>query len=105
MKPRLSTETRALLAARGWHVTSLYQPPWLFEGPRKLANVAKASDPWQATVHDGPSVLESRQIGSAAAPTAEEAVLKVIRPRADLRAALGRLEDEIEQLIGAIHDR
>lgn len=100
---RLTLATRSRLAARGWHVTSLYQPPWRFKpGPRRLARVPNEDDPWSATIHDGECSLHAAHIGTAEGATADEAVRAILDGHSDLRGALGRLEAEIEALAEAL---
>jgi hypothetical protein len=84
-------------ADRGWHVISLYQPPWLFvPNGRRLTRCAEPCDPWLARLGNGECYLFSDQTCEGVGATPDAAVLAAI-PH-DLKAALRRCELAVDSL-------
>ncbi len=82
---------------RGWHIISINQPLHLFpDDGRKLKRVSIPSDPWQVCLADKPNHLEATLIRFATGATADDAVIAAIP--SDLRAAMRRLEIELDNL-------
>lgn len=94
---RLAAATRLRLESTGWHVRQIWQPPWLFPNDgRRLKNCAIPSDPWWAYLGDHPEPLCGNRCVHGSGATQDEAVLAAIP--SDLRAAMARLEVEIDNL-------
>lgn len=89
-----------MLSVRNWHVASAHQRP--LDDGRKLKRCTIPSDPWHVYINAGdPRHLFGELVGYGDGATADEAVLSVIRARADLRAALDRLAAAMDDLAGA----
>ena len=93
---RVTALTERYAYERGWHILSLYQPPWLFPNDgRRLTRCAIPSDPWQATIGNSPSYLQATDTRTGVAATADDAVLAAMPEPGiadDLLAAMKRLE-------------
>lgn len=98
---KVSSLVRRCAEDRGWHILSVAQPQHLFpDDGRRLKRCSIPTDPWQVHLGDQANYLESETVRSAVGATADAAVLAAIP--SDLRAALRRLEEEVEALIVTI---
>lgn len=101
-KRRVSHLVESYALERGWHVLSLYQPPWLFvPNGRRLTRCAEPCDPWQATIGNSPSYLEATDTRTGVGATADDAVLAAMPEPGiadDLLAAMRRLEVAVDSL-------
>lgn len=94
---KLAAATRLRLEATGWYVRMLWQPPWLFpDDGRKLKRCSVPTDPWFAYLSDDPEPLADGRTIQGEGATADAAVLAAIPY--DLRAAMARLEIELDNL-------
>lgn len=94
---RVSPLVRQYVQDKGWHISILWQPPWLFpDDGRRLKRCSIPSDPWFCHLSDSPDLFGGKRCVSGAGATADEAVLAAIPP--DLLAAIKRLERAVDNL-------
>ena len=87
---------------RGWHILSLYQPPWLFpDDGRRLKRCAIPTDPWLVTLGNHPSYLQATETRRGQGATADAAVMAAMPEPGiadDLLAACRRCEMAVDNL-------
>lgn len=93
---------RSQLAARGLEVLA-YQPQHLFQGSRKLALVAEATDRWSVSIFRKGIVrwADGAFVGQAYGDTPGEAIREIVG-RGDLIGAVAALGAEIDRLVGVL---
>jgi hypothetical protein len=91
--PKLAASTRARLEVTGWHLSIIHQVPQ--DDGRKLKRCPIPSDPWRASISDGP-MFDAKVMRHGQGDTADAAVISAIP--SDLRAALRRCEKAVDSL-------